>query len=398
MGPWKSGHVVFGGGKSDCPKRSGIWVNGHLEQWDVGAWWDILQPWLSSNGWSENINSNVRIDRLTAMGFQFPEVWLSTASQHSGLWTLEGPAMQGTLQLPVKKGSGIALKLNTLRLASQSVIPFNHVFLRIPIFFQCDDLTVGQANFGKVSLKLSPTNYGYAIDPITIESTASILRAKGEWHQDPYSRIQGEISGQDLGKTSIAWNLPGMVRDAKGSLKFNLQWPNHFFQWDRMASLTGVITVKMGPGRILGVDPGLGRIIGLLSVENIQRRLQFNFKDVFAEGLIFDQLKGDITLDKGKAITKDFLLESPSAKIQLTGDAVLENKHLNLDMYVIPKGASGIPIAAALAAGNPAIGAGVWLVDKLMGSNLDKITAHRYYVAGTWEMPIIQERKARIEK
>jgi len=50
---------------------------------------------------------------------------------------------------------------------------------------------------------------------------------------------------------------------------------------------------------------------------------------------------------------------------------------------------SNVPLAA-LMLGAPQVGAGVWLVDKLLGEPLSSITSVKYKVSGTWDNPQLE--------
>ncbi len=105
--------------------------------------------------------------------------------------------------------------------------------------------------------------------------------------------------------------------------------------------------------------------MGLLSLENLlTRRLQLDFSDVFKKGFVFDKLEANMIFKSGIVETDNLFIDGPAAKIKISGIANLSNKEIDLQMLVTPKVGNTLPIAASLATGNPAIGVGVWVVDK----------------------------------
>ena len=56
-----------------------------------------------------------------------------------------------------------------------------------------------------------------------------------------------------------------------------------------------------------------------------------------------------------------------------------------------PKVGGGLSLAAALALGHPAVGAGVWLLDKFSGSPIADFTQANYHIGGSWEKPEIKD-------
>jgi uncharacterized protein YhdP len=53
---------------------------------------------------------------------------------------------------------------------------------------------------------------------------------------------------------------------------------------------------------------------------------------------------------------------------------------------------STLPIAGAIA-GGPAVGAAVFLADKLMGDSFNRLTQVKYHVTGSWDKPVYSKLK-----
>lgn len=58
------------------------------------------------------------------------------------------------------------------------------------------------------------------------------------------------------------------------------------------------LSVELGEGRLLGVEPGLGRILGGLDTWKLMDRLSLDFSDIALEGLSFTEMIGDLTVNK----------------------------------------------------------------------------------------------------
>ena len=70
-----------------------------------------------------------------------------------------------------------------------------------------------------------------------------------------------------------------------------------------LADLQGKIDVNLKGGRILSIEPGFGRVLGMLAMAQWIKRLQLDFSDVYEEGLTFNTIKGRFDVLNGKAIT-----------------------------------------------------------------------------------------------
>ena len=47
-------------------------------------------------------------------------------------------------------------------------------------------------------------------------------------------------------------------------------------------------------GQFLKAEPGLAKLLGVLSLQSLPRRLTLDFRDVFSEGFAFDFVRGDV--------------------------------------------------------------------------------------------------------
>ena len=52
----------------------------------------------------------------------------------------------------------------------------------------------------------------------------------------------------------------------------------------RLSDLNGMFRVETGSGQFVKLDPGLGKLLGVLSLQALKRRFTFDFQDLFGEG------------------------------------------------------------------------------------------------------------------
>ena len=159
-----------------------------------------------------------------------------------------------------------------------------------------------------------------------------------------------------------------------------------------LSSVEGEIDLKAKDGRLTSVDEGAGKLLSLFSLNSLQRRLNLDFRDVVKEGFSFDTLKGQFVIMDGDAFTDNFSIEGTSVKIEISGRTGLVDKDYDQLVTVTPQVASTLPIAGALA-GGPAVGAAVFLADKLVGDQFNKLTQVQYQVSGSWDAPVYTRLK-----
>ena len=157
-------------------------------------------------------------------------------------------------------------------------------------------------------------------------------------------------------------------------------------------------------GRILDIEPGAGRIVGLLALQELPRRLRLDFKDALRGGMEFSNISGTIEISEGEADTRLIRMQGPIGVIDIVGGVNLIDQTYDQHIVFLPRVGSSLPVLGALA-GGVVVGLGVLLTEKILrrlGVNLDDIGRREYTLTGTWEEPqfeeIIFEKKVDISR
>ena len=188
------------------------------------------------------------------------------------------------------------------------------------------------------------------------------------------------------------------LQDANGLFEYELNWLEGLKN-PNLETLAGHIDIHLKNGQILGVEPGIGRVLGLLSLSNIQRRLTFNFSDLTKQGFAFDTINSHVGLDKGQAQIDNLSLQGPIANMDFSGWIGLQSpQSIQGEMRLKPNIAASLPLAATIASGNPAIGAAFWVFNRTLGRDIEEIVRYRYAISGTLEAPQIEELEIIREK
>ena len=153
------------------------------------------------------------------------------------------------------------------------------------------------------------------------------------------------------------------------------------------------MSISSEKGVFIEAKPGAaGRLLGLLNMNALTRRLSFDFSDFSAKGFAFEKIEGKGHLSKGMFIIDDFLITAPSAKIYITGTTDLLTERFDQRAIVIPEISATLPLAGAAVAG-PVGAVVVWVGQKILGDELNKITAYGYTIKGNWDKPEIKKTK-----
>jgi uncharacterized protein YhdP len=171
-------------------------------------------------------------------------------------------------------------------------------------------------------------------------------------------------------------------------VRLNIGWPGGPRK-DFMAELNGEVSVRIGAGRLSDVDPGAGRMFGLMSITALPRRLSLDFSDVFESGFGYDEIVGDFRLASGDAYTCNLSLTGPAADVGIVGRAGLTNRDYDQAAIVSANVGGTLPVAG-LFLGGPQVAAALLLFSQVFKKPLKDMGKVFYTVAGSWDDPSVE--------
>ena len=142
-------------------------------------------------------------------------------------------------------------------------------------------------------------------------------------------------------------------------------------------------------GQFLKVEPGAGRLLGVLSLQALPRRLLLDFKDVFSEGFAFDFVRGDARIDQGVATTNNLQMKGINAAVLLEGQADIARETQDIHAVVVPELNAGTASLLATAI-NPAVGLGSFLAQFLLRQPLQEAATQEFQITGRWDDPQVE--------
>lgn len=259
------------------------------------------------------------------------------------------------------------------------------------IEFHCEHFYLNEKYFGAIGANfITDLKKDLKIDQLYFRTKQINAEAVGNWNiQNPKTNINGKLSITDFGYVIKQFNNNSkFISNGHGFINFNLTWLKNPFGFN-LDNIVGTLNLDIHSGVIIGVNPGLGRIIGLLNIENIQRRLQLDFSDITGGGLSFDTLNGDLNIHHGQMVFSNIIIRGPSANLTINGNTSLVSQQLDLSIEVTSKVGATLPLAAAVAVGNPIVGAALWLFNNASGAKITEFKVQKYRVIGTWSKPEI---------
>ncbi len=257
-------------------------------------------------------------------------------------------------------------------------------------------------DLGRAELLAQPTGADWRISKFALANPAGRIDASGWWRiarENPRTEIDVAVATEDTGEFLVRFGYPVAVKNAPTQIKGTLAWAGAPSDFD-YPSLTGEFVLQTGAGQFTKIDPGIGKLLGVLSLQALPRRITLDFRDVFSEGFAFDEITGSFRIDRGLMRTGDLRLEGPAAQVAINGEIDLARETQALDVRVKPALSSTFSAGAAvLFIANPligaAVGAGTLLAQKLLDNPLGSIFSYDYRVTGSWSDPLVERVAAK---
>lgn len=390
--------ITFGTNEASAPPALGIVVDGRAGNVDAIGWigFAASRAGGDSDAWLRGVD--MTIDDLQVSDRHLRDIGLHiTPGAQTTEITLTGDALQGVVSLPGKdmQQAGITARFQRLHWpegAEEQSVPVgsglqpNHL---PPLHIAIDDLKIGSAVFGDTHWESRPTADALMIESFVSKSSAMGLNANGTWSGNALenrTRMAIDLTAPNLGQMLAGFGFSGIIEGGATGVKIDGSWsgpPTAF----ALQTLDGSLDATVGEGRILDVEPGAGRIFGLLSFTEIPRRLSLDFSDLFKSGFSFNSITGKFELQNGNATTDDLHIKGPAADIAITGRTGIQAKDYDQNMTVTPHAGVTLPIVGAIAGGPIGAAAGL-VMQGLFRKQINSVTRARYRVTGTWEKPV----------
>ena len=356
-----------------------------------------------------------------------------TREDHTWRVNLDARELSGYLEyrMPVQIGAGsVYARLARLVLAQDNARGVEQLLDKQPVGIPAldvviDSLELRGKNLGRVEIEA--VNRGLArrdegarewrLSRLRISMPEAEFTASGNWavYQEagePTGRVtlprapatgapRGErrrtvmnfrIDVADAGGLLSRLGMPGLIRAGKGVMEGQASWIGSPMGLD-YPSLGGSFNVNIERGQFLKADPGIAKLLGVLSLQSLPRRLTLDFRDVFTEGFAFDFVRGDVQVEQGMASTNNLQMKGVNAAVLMSGQADLARETQDLRVVVVPEINAGTASLIATVI-NPAVGLGTFLAQVLLRKPAIAAATQEFRITGSWADPQMNKVEA----
>ncbi|MDQ2963402.1 MAG: TIGR02099 family protein, partial [Pseudomonadota bacterium] len=398
------GLIALGSGGGE-PDRPGMWMRGRIDAMNADGWL-IVKREIESEGKNDALalaGVDVTVRELDLFGRRFNELRIG-ASHSSDNWQvdLRGRELAGTArwqaEAPGRPNGRIVARLQRLTVPAAvgdaasnrtETIGGSNPWPEIDI--ESDSFLLHDRDLGKLELTAQPRGADWQIQRVLLTNDDGRLSAQGWWRaagRAQQTTLDADLDIGDAGRYLARFGLPDAVRGAPTKVRGQLGWAGGPQAFD-YPTLSGAFSIHAGQGQFTKLDPGAGKLLGVLSLQALQRRLALDFRDLVGEGFAFDEITGDVRIQNGIMKSDNLRIVGPAARVAISGETDIAKETQRLKVRVQPSLSAGVSVGAAvLLFANPiigaAVGAGSLLAQKVLQDPIEQMFSYEYAVSGTW--------------
>ena len=279
--------------------------------------------------------------------------------------------------------------------------------------FELRGKKLGRLEIEAINRDVAPSRQGargvqeWQLSRLTLQTPEASFNASGRWAVQPRApvppfdpraprapddarrtQLDFRLDIRDAGALLARFDMPGVLARGQGQLDGSIGWAGSPLS-PHYPSMNGQLHLDMGAGQFLKADPGVAKLLGVLSLQSLPRRLTLDFRDVFSSGFAFDHVRGDVAVQRGVARTNNLQMKGVNAAVLMEGSADLDRETQDLRVLVVPEIDAG---TAALAAAviNPAIGIGAFIAQLVLKQPLIKAATREFHIGGSWDNPQVR--------
>jgi uncharacterized protein (TIGR02099 family) len=366
------------------PERPGTLVYGSLPEFDLDGW----LPLFSGNGESQAVALDLKFGALDAFGRRFSNVALRASAEAAG-WSanVQADELAGDVSYRSAAGGKVIARLAHFTVPSEGTKPRTAAQPRdFPALdLVAEDFTFRGKQLGRVELVASRAGEDWRIESASMTNADASLSGRGIWHAAPSrTAVEFDLDAGDVGRFLARVGYPDLVKGGKARLQGSLAWQGDPATLD-FPTLAGELQLRADNGQFLEIEPGLGKLVSLMSLQALPRRIALDFRDVFSKGFQFDRITSAAQVERGVIKLREFRMRGSAADVEMTGEADVAQETQNLRVRVVPS--LGDSAALGLTLFNPVAGVAAAIAQRLLKNPLGQIFAYDYSVTGSWSDP-----------
>lgn len=434
-----SGTIALGldPGESVPMPAAGVAANVHLQHVDVDAWQAALlppEPAASPGGAASPAAAAaspdemleylpqqlaVRAATVTRQGRTLHDV-VAGVSRQGTTWRANVDASELDGYFEYRQGEGAAqgrlyARLSRLTIPQAAVKQVDDMLLgddssqpgALPsLDIVVQDFELRGRRLGRIEIEAQ--NQGaegtreWLLSKFNLVAPEATFTSSGSWALVPGARGAGgsgsgpqrrtvmdfKLDIRDSGELLARFGMDGVIKRGKGQLAGQVAWNGAPISPD-YRSMSGQMHVDVEGGQFLKAEPGMAKLLSVLSLQSLPRRFALDFRDVFSQGFAFDFVRGDVRIERGVATTNNLQMKGVNAAVLMEGSADIAHETQDLHVVVVPE-INAMTASLVATAINPVVGLGSFLAQIFLRGPLIQAATQQFHIDGTWDDPRIE--------
>lgn len=414
-GAFMRGRLQLGSVSAELPGEAGLVISGRTPVFNLPDWQSLLADWSEqapvSTDWPDWLGLvDVQADLLRAgdQAFTDMRVQLTPLADRGWQLNVDSERLRGGLRWPgpaTEEPVRLHLRLADLQFTppepgSERITDSWHDRLtRMPqTEITVEDLRLNDKAYGHWTLRMRGEGDLLHLDGVRGQTGSLQFNGRLGWRSDgsnsSQTQLDGTLEGQDLADLS-GW-LHREMPITSESARVNLQTTWNGAPWDfAWEQVDGQVDFRVDKGVILekNATAQVFRIFGVLNADTLWRRLKLDFSDLYRAGVAYDAMAGKARIREGLlTLDPDLQLVGPSGAFRISGSTHLLDERLDMRMVVVLPLTQNLPLAALLLGAAPPVGGALFLLDKVLGDPLSRLTSATYTLSGNWTEPQVNLR------
>ncbi|POZ60071.1 TIGR02099 family protein [Chromobacterium alticapitis] len=401
-GELQAGALGLGRKAGEWP-AGGLAIRAQLPRVALEDWWSRLAKldWGSGDGRGMQLVLDLSTPELSLAGFPLRQVEARVSNNgQGGAWNVGLHSKEADGSGSYQAGGGGELRANLDRLSlnwplrsgsggsdGNSLLQQQLPAMKVRI----GELSLQGRKLGQLDMTARRSGSVWLMDPLRLSSPDGALTGSARVDEQGAGRVDSRFSldVSNAGKLLERFGLVDVFRNGQGNLSGQLSWPGGLSDLDA-AHLSGQMELNFKNGRFAKVDPGVARLLGVLSLQSLPRRIRLDFTDVFSDGFAFDTLQGKASVRDGVFRSDKVEMRSPAAEVSISGSVDLAQETQALRVSVQPHVAESVALAAGAALLNPVVGIATLAAQKVLQDPVGKILKLEYTVSGSLRDPQVK--------
>lgn len=407
--------------------QQGQWtLGGQLNFIDVGPWWEAYQN-RSQTWWGVGDQEmtplllpevDVKIKRITWLGLDIDQATL-TLEQLKGEEKLSGtqpwrlgissPQLAGKIDYfgsdhplvvhikhahlyfpevisSAEKDHDLMENIDLLEHVDPSQFPDADVSI--------DELLKNGESFGQWQFKTRRQEAQVNVHDFDAYVRSSRLQGNLIWDKIDgihHTQFTGRVVSTDMASLLMDWGYDPAIVAETAALEVQLKWPRSPLAF-AVKEISGDLGLRLKKGSFSdtpSATQGL-KILALLDMNRLMKRVKLDFSDIIQPGFSFDSINAHYHFDQGLAATVSPLtLKSTALNLSMDGWIDFNDRQVDNNLILTLPVVDKLPLAA-LIAGLPQLSGVIYVVNKLIGDELETFTSARYSVVGSLDNPEVK--------